>query len=290
MKKYKKRMKNKIIKTPNKPNKLEQNHNLVKAKMIFRWLIIILIVAMLFILFTTIIKIFASENEQVLEGKQILSEIKNGENEGIDIRIGDFQKPVDKRVSKWTKNLENKLNEDSKKIKAITMPEFKATAEDKKCANEIIEKSQGVMNEMLGDSGISHDNANQSKSYTDFLIFASFSLGEKHLEDLIKSASEYKGVVILRGLKNGSFRETAEFISKFTKEKEGVLIDPNLFKEYQILKVPSFVITKPCGDGGLSNCKVVFDKLTGSVSPRYALEKFKERGELKKEVKERLGR
>ena len=58
MKKYKKRMKNKIIKTPNKPNKLEQsiqqNHNLVKAKMIFRWLIIILIVAMLFILFTTL--------------------------------------------------------------------------------------------------------------------------------------------------------------------------------------------------------------------------------------------
>lgn len=285
LKKYGKKIK--IKKRVDKLNsKMAKNNNSAKGNGYFKWIALILLGEIIVLIL--VLTLSAKENEQVTEGKQILSELKSKENENTDIRIGDFQKPVDRSVAKWTKNLENKLNEDSKKVKQIVMPEAKPTEEDKKCISDIIEKSQGVVSESLG---ISQRNILTTKSsYTDFLIFASFSLGEKNLEELIKSASEYKGVVILRGLKNGSFRETAEFISKFTREKEGVLIDPNLFKEYQILKVPSFVITKPCEDGGLNNCKVVFDKLVGSVSPRYALEKFKERGELKEEAKERLGR
>ena len=250
-------------------------------------MIMLLLLIIIFLILLAIVKLNASENEQVTEGKQILSELKAKENEVVDIRIGDFQKKIDKDTAKWTKKLENKLNEDSKKIKAITMPELKATEEDKKCTTEIIEKSHGVVSEALG---ISHGKVHGNRSYTDFLIFASFSLGEKNLENLIKSASEYEGVVVFRGLKNGSFKETAEFISKFTKEKEGLLIDPNLFKEYQILKVPSFVLTNPCDGGIQSNCKIAFDKLTGAVTPRYALEKFIERGELKEEAKKRQRR
>ena len=282
--------------------KKNEKKNLVKKQNIKFWekswveqhifyfkldMIMLLLLIIIFLILIATVKLNASANEQVTEGKQILSELKAKENEVVDIRIRDFQKKIDKDTAKWTKKLENKLNEDSKKIKAITMPEFKATEEDKKCASEIIEKSQGVINESLG---ISHGKAHGNKPYTDFLIFASFSLGEKNLENLIKSASEYEGVVVLRGLKNSSFKETAEFISQFTKEKEGVLIDPNLFKEYQVLKVPSFVLTKPCDRDIQSNCKIVFDKLIGAVSPRYALERFIERGELKEEARKRLGR
>ena len=235
----------------------------------------------------TIIKVFASENEQVKEGREILSEIQNSQRQYSDIKAKDFQKPIDQDIANWTRNLENKLNEDVKNAKPIIEPELTITKENQELANELIEKSQGIINESLG---ISHDKVHGNKSYTDFLIFASFSLGEKNLENIIKLASDYNGAVILRGFKNGSFKETAAFLSKFSQDKEGVLIDPNLFIEYEITKVPTFVLTKPCNEGLQASCKTVFDKLTGMVSPRYALEKFSSSGELAREAQERLGR
>lgn len=190
-------------------------------------------------------------------------------------------------MANWTLHLENKLNEDARVTKPLIEPELEITQENQDLANELIEKSQGVMSEVFGTSQ-KYDN---SKSlYTDFLIFASFSMGEKNLENLIKLATSYNGAVILRGFKNDSFKETAAFLSKFSQEKEGILIDPNLFSEYGVTKVPTFILTKTCEEGLQVNCKTVYDKLTGMVSPRYALQKFSETGELKEFVKERLGR
>ena len=288
MKKYKKRMKNKIVKKPNKlEEKVKINPHLLRAKVIFRRLIMILVGGIIFLFIATIIKVFASENEQVKEGREILSEIQNNQSQNGDIKAKDFQKPIDQDMANWTRNLENKLNEDVKNAKPIIEPELTITKENQELANELIEKSQGIINESLG---ISHDKVHGNKSYTDFLIFASFSLGEKNLENLIKLASNYNGAVILRGFKNGSFKETAAFLSKFSTEKEGILIDPSLFIEYEVTKVPTFVLTKPCNEGLQVSCQAIFDKLTGMVSPRYALEKFSSSGELAREAKERLGR
>jgi conjugal transfer pilus assembly protein TrbC len=145
------------------------------------------------------------------------------------------------------------------------------------------------------------------ESHTDFLIFASFSIGEKGLRNLIKQAALYRGAVILRGFKNGDLKETAKFLLQFAGKggsqlegdsgddlgggREGIAIDPTLFEEYSITKVPTYVLTMPCEEVGLGRgCKAQYDKLTGNVSPRYALEKFSERGELSKEALERLGR
>ena len=143
------------------------------------------------------------------------------------------------------------------------------------------------MNEALGVS--EGHNQNQNPRTTDFLIFASFSIGEKNLENLIKLATNYNGAVVLRGFKDGDLKKTTAFMSKIATEKEGFLIDPNLFLQYGVTKVPTFVLTKPCDQGLQANCKVIFDKLTGMVSPRYALQKFSETGELANEAKERLG-
>ena len=190
-------------------------------------------------------------------------------------------------MTNWARNLESKLNEDVKNTKPIIEPKFEITQENQDLANELIEKSQGVMSEVFGTS----QKYDDSKSlYTDFLIFASFIIGEKNLENLIRLATSYNGAVILRGFKNGSFKETAAFLSKFSQEKEGILIDPNLFLEYGVTKVPTFILTKPCEEGLQVNCKTVYDKLTGMVSPRYALQKFSETGELKEFAKESLGR
>lgn len=236
------------------------------------------------------IKAFASENEQIRAGKDILASISSNQKEIEGMDASHYQKDINKEVADWTKNLEKKLNSDVKSKKQIVEPRINITEENKKTAYEIIENSQSIVHEALETSS-DMSKYTRKELYTDFLIFTSFSIGEKNLENLIKLASEYNGAVILRGFKNGSVKDTAAFISNISSTKEGVLIDPNLFKEYQITKVPTFVLTKPCEgviDG--SNCKLIYDKLVGNVSPRYALERFAARGELSVDAKERLGR
>ena len=226
----------------------------------------------------------AEVNEGVISGKNILKELSKNQVKDIDTK--SYQKELDRDMAKWTNDLEKRLNEDVKKQKPIEEFKIEVSQESKKIANEIVEKSQGIVKEALGIPG-DKSLATQKSLNTDFLIFASFSMGEKNLENLIKAASIYDGVVILRGFKNGDIKETAQFLSKFGEEKEGILIDPSLFKEYQIVKVPTYVLVKTC-EVGTDNCKEVFDKLTGNVSPQYALEKFGTSGELVAEAKERL--
>ena len=228
--------------------------------------------------------VLAEINEGVVLGKSILEELNKNQVKDIDIK--SYQKELDGDAAKWTNDLEKRLNEDVKKQKPIEELKIEISQESKKIANEIVEKSQGIIKEAL-DISRGKSIATQESLNTDFLIFASFSMGEKNLENLIKIASVYEGVVILRGFKNGDIKQTAEFLSKFGEEKEGILIDPSLFKEYQVRKVPTYVLVKTC-ESGMDSCKGGFDKLTGNVSPQYALEKFKTSGELKAEAKERL--
>jgi type-F conjugative transfer system pilin assembly protein TrbC len=288
MKKNKRKnpIKRQNMKSDLKPRLIERSNIRAKIGVTIK-IVIILIVAIILTFFLIIInKLSASENEQVKAGKEILSAIQNNQNQNHDIKAKDFQRQLDNDIANWSRNLENKLNEDVKSIRPIIGPEFKITKENQEFTDALIEKSRGIINESLG---VSEYPKNNDQLSTDFLIFASFSIGEKNLENLIKLASDYNGAVILRGFKNGDFKETAAFLSKFSHEKEGILIDPNLFLEYQVTKVPTFVLTKPCDQGLEANCQTVFDKLTGMVSPRYALEKFSGSGELAIEAKERLG-
>ena len=124
-------MKNKIVKKPNKlEKKIPLNPHLLRAKIIFRRLIMILVGGIIFLFLATIIKVFASENEQVKEGREILSEIQNSQRQYSDIKAKDFQKPIDQDVANWTRNLENKLNEDVKNAKPIIEPELTITKEN----------------------------------------------------------------------------------------------------------------------------------------------------------------
>ena len=100
-------------------------------------------------------------------------------------------------------------------------------------------------------------------------------MGETKLKKIIEEASIYGGVVVFRGFKDGDIKETMKFLTKVIKEREGVIIDPELFKEYGIKRIPSYVLTRSCE--GKVGCKKVYDRLDGNVSVRFALEKFAKR-------------
>ena len=291
--------------------KINQNNNntTLIAKLVMRIITnatSINILGAITICILVIVIIFSSyansyENEGVRIGKEILSGIRsktsqNTKNSSINIK--DYQKELDGNIVQWTRDLEGKLNKDANTQKSISIPNIEQTEEDKKLATEIVAKSEGLIDEALEIS-----QSATTKDYdTDFLIFASFRMGEKNIEGLIEKASRYGCIVVLRGLKGGDFKETARFLLKITEKSKasksnsnknnldqpvGVVIDPTLFEEYGITRVPTYILAKPC-ISTLNSCKTEYDKLTGNVSPRYALEKFSTQGDLREEARMRL--
>ena len=115
---------------------------------------------------------------------------------------------------------------------------------------------------------------------SDFFIFVSFSMKDKNIKQILEDASRYNAVVVLRGLKNNSMKETVQYLAKFLSNTNGGLtIDPELFEKFSVKKVPTFVLF----DGKKH------DMLSGNVTFRFVLQKFAESGDCSQEAKERSG-
>jgi type-F conjugative transfer system pilin assembly protein TrbC len=97
---------------------------------------------------------------------------------------------------------------------------------------------------------------------TDLYIFISFSLCKETLKALALEAQKHQGILVIRGLIGNSFVKTAKFLQEIDV---GVVLDPTLFKEYDVKVVPTFV----------QKHKNVYQRIGGNISLAYALEKFK---------------
>jgi len=106
------------------------------------------------------------------------------------------------------------------------------------------------------------------------LVFASFSMPQATLKQLAADLKKVDGVLVIRGLINNSFKETAITLQKLGTS---VLLDPTLFEKYNITSVPTFIIFK----GELKDDHPPYDHLTGNVSLRFVLEKVAQEGEIK---------
>ena len=83
------------------------------------------------------------------------------------------------------------------------------------------------------------------------------------LKSLYHEANDNSGILLLRGLKDGSFKATAAYLQSL---EIGVQIDPIAFKKYQVTRVPTIV--------ALNNDNVI----TGNISFNYAKEQLLEAG------------
>lgn len=119
-------------------------------------------------------------------------------------------------------------------------------------------------------------------------IAVSFSMPEKMILDYMKQASQYNSWVIVQGFQDNKMpvmmRTLAEWESQVDISR--LLIDPNIFKQYQITEVPSLILTTdpyPCDS---QKCIAAsFDKVIGSVRLDHALKMISERGDLDIEAK-----
>lgn len=95
------------------------------------------------------------------------------------------------------------------------------------------------------------------------LVFVSFSMPETSLKSLLVEAEGKNVVLVIRGLIEDRFSKTAQ---KLKDLKGGMEINPELFEEYDIKAVPTFVQLKN---------REVKARLQGNVSLAYALETLK---------------
>ena len=105
------------------------------------------------------------------------------------------------------------------------------------------------------------------------IAFVSLSMPEKNLHQIASEVAKYDGVLVLRGLKDNSFKKTAKILQPIINDtKISFNIDPETFKEYNITQVPSYVLEDHEGN---------HDKMIGNVTIPYFLEQIRTNGDTK---------
>jgi conjugal transfer pilus assembly protein TrbC len=111
-------------------------------------------------------------------------------------------------------------------------------------------------------------------------IFVSFSLPERTLLRLIEQAARAQATLVMRGLVNGSLRETVAQVQRLMGDRKvSFQIDPQAFDRFSVLLAPTFVLVR--GGARPSDCAAgtcfatdAFLSVAGDVSLDYALEHF----------------
>ena len=107
-------------------------------------------------------------------------------------------------------------------------------------------------------------------------ICVSFSLPGKILSQYIEEAESSGASLIVNGLPKGGIKAFFQEIQKYRKGERfpAFSVRPDLFEEFAVSQVPCIVFRR-----GSS-----FDKVTGTVTMDFALQKVREFGELASEV------
>lgn len=109
------------------------------------------------------------------------------------------------------------------------------------------------------------------------LVFVSFSMPEESLKRLAYETAKAGGTLLLRGFVNDNLKATVEASNKLTNLGAEVQIHPDLFKDFAVTQVPTFVLSKPGstaqGCEGKTSCTDHL-KLVGDASLRTVLDRM----------------
>ncbi|MFP3018270.1 MAG: type-F conjugative transfer system pilin assembly protein TrbC [Candidatus Tisiphia sp.] len=126
-------------------------------------------------------------------------------------------------------------------------------------------------------------------------MFISSGMPSNLLKTYHQQAVKYGGTLVFKGLPNGSFKELSKLVMSISENGEvgSMQIDDEAFDQFGINVVPAILLVKQ--EGYLDrcfgkSCKVTYDKITGSIGIKAALEKFVINGDLSQEAQELLQR
>lgn len=167
---------------------------------------------------------------------------------------------------------------------------------DLKWANDLSDSAQdmvwqdllGKFNEQEQLEGVVNTTVHStSKLY----VFVSSSMPVPLLKSYAKEALKYEATLVFKGLPEGSFKELAELIVQLKDEEDNIAnatIDDEFFARFDISSVPAIVLTEEPPYHPNQTPYIKFDKITGNVGVKYALEQFKDSGELQEEASKHL--
>ena len=110
------------------------------------------------------------------------------------------------------------------------------------------------------------------------LIFVSFAMPEATLQRLVDQAARAGATLVLRGLANGSIRDTVtQMQALIGSRRVAVQIDPESFDRYGITRTPSFVLAADGARGEVCATRACgssqqFVKVSGDVTLDYAMQ------------------
>lgn len=106
-------------------------------------------------------------------------------------------------------------------------------------------------------------------SESHFFVFVSFSMPDSLWVSLSQELEAVGGVFVIQGLPTNSFKELAHKIYELRQKNVNadIQLHPQLFQDYEIHHVPTFVVQE----------EEEWHKLAGSVSVAFALEQFKQK-------------
>lgn len=113
------------------------------------------------------------------------------------------------------------------------------------------------------------------KKVSDLMVFVSLSMPKNTLTELSRQAKEAGAVLILRGLKDGSWSKTMAEAKEVNKALAEWEIHPQLFKQFKIDAVPAIVLADaskidPEEDGCAP--EVAYTSVVGDISIEQALD------------------
>lgn len=194
----------------------------------------------------------------------------------------------------------------------INRIENQVSEEDKKWANDLSNNATGIMWQSLKENfekqealeltmNIRYEDTVPLKRPSGLYIFVSTSMSKSLLKTYINEARKYRGILVLRGLPNNSFKELSKLITELMETKDqdqkkdvdirqnsNFQIDDEAFDKFNITSVPTIVLSKENEYFPNQKDKVIYDKIIGNVGIKYALRQFSESGELQIEAKEHL--
>ena len=98
------------------------------------------------------------------------------------------------------------------------------------------------------------------------LIFVSFSMPTELLWSYMNQAKHYNAKLVIRGLVNNSFKDTVKVMDLGDNKILKLEINPKLFKEHKITRVPTIVV--------LDENNETSSKFIGSVSLNYIVDEI----------------
>lgn len=134
------------------------------------------------------------------------------------------------------------------------------------------------INQTISDYNAMIKNSKAAIGENRLLIFISASMPKRTIINLMRQSSEIGAVFVIRGLINGSYVKTYRYLNALKSDNTvGIMINPNLFKYFNVSVAPTFALYQSKDDLFKSSCKgsPIYTKVAGNVTVRYALEQLK---------------